>query len=114
MLSPRLLAILRTYWRETRPAAPWMFTSRNGAPLGEGSARRALKRAVQMAGIEKRVTPHVLRHSFATHLLEAGAELRVIQVLLGHESIKTTTRYAGVSTALIARTASPYDRLEAG
>ncbi len=114
MLSPSLLAILRTYWREERPAPPWLFTSRKGTPLHDGTARKALKRAMQKAGIEKKVTPHVLRHSFATHLLEGGTELRVIQVLLGHSSIKTTTRYASVSTALIAKTQSPFDRLKTG
>lgn len=112
MLSPRLLTILRAYWSQTRPPAPWVFASRKGTALCEGTARTALRLAVQKADIEKKATPHVLRHSFATHLLEGGTDLRVIQVLLGHESIKTTTRYARVSTALIAKTPSPLDRLK--
>ncbi|MBI4706023.1 MAG: tyrosine-type recombinase/integrase [Deltaproteobacteria bacterium] len=77
------------------------------------AARLALKRAAQEGGVEKYVTPHVLRHSFATHLLDAGTELRVIQVLLGHASIQSTTRYARVSTALIAKTSSPLEQLPA-
>ncbi len=112
VLSSLLLAILRTYWSETRPPAPWLFASCKGTPLCERTARDALKFAVLKADIEKKATPHVLRHSFATHLLEAGTDLRVIQVLLGHASIKTTTRYARVSTELIAKTASPFDRLK--
>jgi integrase/recombinase XerD len=114
MLSPRLLAVLRAYWAATRPPAPWVFASRNGTPISENTVRKALSGAVKKAAIGKKATPHVLRHSFATHLLEAGTDLRVIQVLLGHESIKTTTRYARVSTELIAKTASPFERLKTG
>lgn len=114
MLSPRLLTILRAYWAATRPPAPWVFASSKGTPICESTVREALRGAVKKAGIEKKATPHVLRHSFATHLLEGGEDIRVIQVLLGHESIKTTTRYARVSTDLIAKTTSPYDRLKTG
>ncbi len=78
MLSPRLLVILREYWALTRPAAPWLFASSKGNPLSADMARRALKLAAAKAGVEKKVTPHVLRHSFATHLLEGGTDLRVI------------------------------------
>lgn len=115
MLSPRLLSILRAYWALERPPAPWIFSSNTSARhLSPDTARKALKLAVAKAGLEKKVTPHVLRHSFATHLLEGGTDLRVIQVLLGHNTIKTTTRYARVSTELIAKTASPLERLKTG
>jgi site-specific recombinase XerD len=110
MLSPRLLAILRAYWKQERPERPYLFPTKAGKPLDADFARRVLHKAAKAAGLTK-VTPHVLRHSFATHLLDSGAELRVIQVLLGHDSIKTTTRYARVSTALLAKTKSPLDRL---
>lgn len=115
MLSPRLLRVLRVYWAQQRPAEPWLFaSSRRGYCLNPDSAREALKLAATKAGIEKKVTPHVLRHSFATHLLEGGTELRVIQVLLGHSSIKTTTRYVRVSRELVAKTRSPLDKLKTG
>jgi site-specific recombinase XerD len=115
MLSPRLLRILRAYWSLERPAAPWLFeSSRGGRHLNPQTARSALKLAAAKAGLDKKVTPHVLRHSFATHLLDAGTELRVIQVLLGHNTIKSTARYARVSTERIAKTQSPLDRLKTG
>jgi site-specific recombinase XerD len=114
MLSTRLLAILRAYWSLERPPAPWLFASSTGRHLNPDTAREAIKLAAAKVGLDKRVTPHVLRHSLATHLLEAGTDLRVIQVLLGHNSIKTTTRHTSVSTALIAKTQSPLDRLKTG
>jgi integrase/recombinase XerD len=110
MLSPRLLVILRAYWKQERPQKPYLFPTKAGKPLDPDFARRVLHKAAKAAGLKK-VTPHVLRHSFATHLLDSGAELRVIQVLLGHDSIRTTTRYARVSTALLAKTKSPLDRM---
>jgi site-specific recombinase XerD len=113
MLSPRLLVILRAYWKQDRPAAPWLFAGRTGNHLAPDVARQAFKRAVTAAKLGKRkVTPHVLRHSFATHLLEGGTDLRVIQVLLGHDSIRSTTRYARVSTAMVVKTKSPFERLK--
>lgn len=105
-LSPQLLEVLRAYWRQVRPAKPLLFSSRAGTPLCKKSARKALALAARKAGITKHVTPHVLRHSFATHQLDAGTDLRVIQVLLGHSSIVSTTRYARVSTGLVARAPS--------
>jgi site-specific recombinase XerD len=105
-LSPQLLEVLRAHWRQERPAKPLLFSSREGTPLCKKSARAALALAARSAGLTKKVTPHVLRHSFATHLLDAGTDLRVIQVLLGHSSITSTTRYARVSTGIVAKAPS--------
>ena len=113
-LSPRLLAILRTYYRAVRPPAPWLFPSwRSDAHITQGSVQRACRDAVQQAGLTKRVSPHALRHSFATHLLESGEDIRVIQALLGHQRIETTARYATVTPARLAKVVSPLDRLTA-
>jgi site-specific recombinase XerD len=109
-LSPRLLEILRAYWKQERPSAPYLFPTQKGRALDLDFARRVLHKAAAAAGLKK-VTPHILRHSFATHLLDAGTELRVIQVLLGHDNIQTTTRYARVSTTLLSKAKSPLDRL---
>ena len=113
MLSPQLLALLRAYWKQVRPPAPWLFAAtRNNHHLNAEVARKALKSAARKAKLgKKKVTPHVLRHSFATHLLERGTELRVIQVLLGHSSIKSTTRYAHVAAGMIKKTKSPLEQL---
>ena len=112
MLSPRLLLILRAYWKQERPPAPYLFSSRKtGRHISRDAVREAIKHAARVAKLEKHVTPHVLRHSFATHLLESGTDLRTIQVLLGHANIRTTTVYARVSTGLIKAARSPLDRL---
>lgn len=112
MLSPRLLQVLREYYRQVRPQIPYLFPGQRGnRPINVDSVRAVLKAAVAASGITKPVTPHLLRHSFATHLLEAGTDIRTIQMLLGHNSIQTTQRYAQVSTAHISRTPSPLDLL---
>jgi integrase/recombinase XerD len=112
MLPPRLLAALREYWRAERPKPPLLFPSpHTGRPLHRQCLRVALRKAAVAAGIQKRVTPHILRHSFATHLLEVGTELRVIQQLLGHVSLRSTAIYAHVTTSLVRRTKSPLDIL---
>lgn len=112
MLSPRLLECLRQYWRKERPKGPELFPGQApGQMVAPGTVCRALRKAVAKAGLSKRVTPHVLRHCFATHLLEGGTDIRVIQCLLGHSSIRTTTRYTQVSARHIGDTQSPLDRL---
>jgi site-specific recombinase XerD len=111
MLSPRLLTFLREYWKQMRPSGPELFPGATaGRPVTPGAVRLVLRQAVARAGIKKRVTPHVLRHCFATHLLEGGEDIRTIQVLLGHRSIRTTARYTHVSQRHIGRTTSPLDR----
>jgi integrase/recombinase XerD len=111
MLSPKLLLLLRAYWSLVRPPAPWLFASSRGGPLSTEVARRALRAAVKASGIAKRVTPHSFRHAFATHMLEAGGNLRVIQAVLGHASIRSTARYTRVSTELIGQARSPIEDL---
>ena len=92
MLSPQLLAILRTYWRLARPRE-WLFPGRDESkPIDVQVLHAACRSATKAAGLAKRVTVHTLRHSFATHLLESGVDIRIIQVLLGHNSLSTTAR----------------------
>jgi site-specific recombinase XerD len=111
MLSPQLLRILRTYWRLARPGH-WLFPGRElDRPVSVATLQDACRVATRKAGLSKPVTVHTLRHSFATHLLEAGTDVRIIQVLLGHARLATTARYTKVATKLIADTKSPLDRL---
>ena len=111
MLSPRLLAVLREYWKADRPKH-WLFPGQvSDRPLTERAVCRACVQAAQDAGLGKHVTVHTLRHSFATHLLEGGTNLRTIQLLLGHRSLRTTAVYTHVSAACLEATQSPLDRL---
>jgi integrase/recombinase XerD len=118
MLSSRLLDLLREYWkaRRRRPelrSSPWLFPGQNpDRPMTSKPVHNACKAVREASGLSKRVTVHMLRHSFATHLLEAGTDIRTIQVLLGHRSIKTTALYTHVSTATLEATHSPLDRLD--
>lgn len=111
MLSPQLLQILRAYWRLTRPRR-WLFPGQDlREPVSVATLQEACREAARRADLSKPVTVHTLRHSFATHLLEAGTDIRIIQVLLGHARLSTTARYTRVATHLIAETSSPLDRL---
>ncbi|MEO0809265.1 MAG: site-specific integrase [Pseudomonadota bacterium] len=111
MLSPSLLELLRDWWRQARPKA-WLFPGRDIAcHITSRQLNRAFHAAADMAGIDKKVSLHTLRHSFATHLLEQNIDVRVIQVLLGHAKLDTTARYTQVATAAIRDVMSPLDRI---
>ena len=102
-LSKCLLEVLRNYWREVRPPRPLLFPGRNPTQhLNTTSVTRAFRRAASDAGINKPVTPHVLRHSYATHLIEGGVDIHTVQLLLGHASLDMTLRYLHLSTAHLA------------
>jgi integrase/recombinase XerD len=121
MLSPETLDLLRQWWkvRPSRhdggipPQERWLFPSRKtaGRPMTTRQLSRLFHKAAEAAGIKKSVTLHALRHSFATHLLERGRDIRVIQALLGHEKLDTTARYTRVATGMIANIDSPLDML---
>jgi integrase/recombinase XerD len=112
LLSPRLLDELRTYWRAYRPRT-WLFPARNPErPFSDDKARAVFNQAKAQAGIRKGGSIHVLRHCFATHLLEAGVDLRTIQVLMGHSSITSTAWYLHVTRKTLDRTRSPLDLLD--
>jgi integrase/recombinase XerD len=113
MLSPKLLAALREYWKVFRPHT-WLFYSGRdrSRPLTRATILKSCRTIGRRAGLSKRVTLHSLRHSFATHLLEAGTDLRTIQLLLGHRSLRTTALYTYVSMANVTATLSPLDCLE--
>ena len=111
MLSPQLLELLRDWWRIARPQV-WLFPGLDPInPMSTRQLNRACHAAAQMAEIAKRVSPHTLRHSFATHLLEQNIDIRVIQVLLGHAKLDTTALYTRVATNTIRDVMSPLDRL---
>ena len=108
ILSGKLIELLRKYYLAYGPDE-WLFEGRNGGQYSATSIAKILKRAVKQAGIEKHATPHSLRHSFATHLLEQGTNLRYIQEILGHEDPKTTQIYTHVATNEISKIRSPLD-----
>ena len=111
MLSPQLLELLRDWWHAARPQV-WLFPGQNPInPMTPRQLNRAVTAAKTLAGISKRVSPHTLRHSFATHLLEQGVDIRVIQVLLGHAKLETTALYTRVAVNTIRDVKSPLERL---
>ena len=111
MLSPKLLAVLRAWWKVERPRH-WLFPGeRPEAPITRSAVQIACRIASRRARLVKAVTPHSLRHAFAVHLLEAGTDLRTIQLLLGHRSLQTTARYLRVATTKVCSTTSPLDLL---
>lgn len=112
LLSPKLLELLRGYWRAERPVE-WLFPGPDPKrPISPKAIYLACRNAAQIAGISKPVHPHSLRHAFATHLLEAGTNLRCIQILLGHANLATTARYLQVADVAVRSTSSPLDSLD--
>ena len=117
MLSPVVLQRLRTWWRVGHAQGKilpggWLFPGLNPVdPVTPRQINRAVAEAAQAAGIDKRVTPHTLRHSFATHLLERKVDIRVIQVLLGHKKLETTSIYTHVATDLLQEVMGPLEVL---
>jgi len=111
MLSPTPLKLLRTYWKEAHPRE-WLFPGDlPERPITACAVEIACRQALEQSGIGKAVTPHSLRHAFAVHLLESGADLRTIQLLLGHRSLNTTSRYLRIATSQVCATASPLEAL---
>jgi integrase/recombinase XerD len=119
MLSPDLLTLLRAWWQEGRRQGimlpeGWLFPGQNPVkPITTRQLGRVVEEAAQTAGITKRVSPHTLRHSFATHLLEDGVDIRVIQVLLGHAKLDNTALYTRVATRTVRTVTSPLDKIVA-
>jgi len=117
MLSPSLLELLRAWWRQGHATGKmlqggWLFPGRNPAnPLSTRQLNHVCHRAAHAASLEKRVSMHTLRHSFATHLLENKVDIRVIQVLLGHRKLETTARYSHVATRMLSEVTSPLEQL---
>ena len=110
-LSPKLLELLRAYWRKIRPRE-WLFPGQDpNQPLSREAVGKAITHASQRAGLTKDISPHSLRHAYAVHLLEAGTDLRKIQLLLGHRSLSTTARYLCLATNTVCATTSPLDLL---
>ncbi|MEM5389778.1 tyrosine-type recombinase/integrase [Paraburkholderia phymatum] len=111
MLSPRLLEILRTYWLDAHPRDSLFPGDIPGRPISSDAVELTCRLARQHSGIQKPITPHSLRHAFATHLLESGTDVRRIQLLMGHRALSTTARYLKLATSTVCATAIPFDLL---
>ena len=113
MVEERLLKILRAWYRAARPE-PWLFPGVvPGRHITRNGINYSCRRAHERSGLSKPVTPHSLRHAFAVHLLESGTDIRTIQLLLGHRSLATTSRYLRIATSKVCSTTSPLDLLPA-
>jgi len=113
-LSPRLLEVLRAYWKWRKPKVylfPSPLSTRVEQPISSKTIWYAVREAARRAGIRKKITPHTLRHSWATHLLERGTDLKTIQVLLGHVDLETTTLYLHLSQRHLQAVVNPVDAL---
>jgi site-specific recombinase XerD len=113
-LGATLLEALRSYWRWRRPRGPYLFPGNRRQPpyLSKAAFQKVLKASVEASGLDKRVTPHTLRHCYATHLIEAGTDLRTVQLLLGHSSLRSTMLYVHLTHARMQKVASPLDMLK--
>lgn len=113
LLGETMLTLLREYYQKARRKGDYLFPGQKPqTPLTPAAIRKVLKKVAAQAGLSKKITPHTLRHSFATHLLETGYDLRVVQTLLGHASIQTTQRYTHITDRLLSLTRSPLDLIQ--
>ena len=111
ILSNEWLKHIKKYLKSKKIKSEFVFSKKNGKPISADTVQRIIKKSAEKAGIQKHVTPHTLRHSYATHLLEAGESIRKIQELLGHANLSTTQIYTSVSTEQLKKVQSPLDKL---
>ena len=113
MLGQSLLALLRQYYQKARPKGEYLFPGyKPHRPICTTAVNQVLRKVVRQAGLSKKVTMHTFRHCFATHLMEAGTDIRILQVLLGHSSIRTTLRYTHITDRLVQKLVSPLDMIQ--
>ena len=113
MLGESLLALLRQYYQKARPKGEYLFPGQKPhRPICTTAVSQVLRKVIRETGLSKKVTMHTLRHCFATHLLEAGTDIRILQVLLGHSSIRTTLRYTHITDRLVQKLVSPLDMIQ--